>query len=138
MESEGKPKIRILAYIDKFDPPYDDNQDAVKLMMTDTVKGFWLDVTVELDGPRGRVTLEHIGDGKVYETLEEAEEVVLQEVGIKVERLPEPPSGTRWSCAAFFIGEFGLTDKPMAQIVAEGSMPSARNPDHSRRPEQAQ
>ncbi len=133
MAEVGASKIRILAYIDRFDPPYDDTQDAVKLMMADTVKGFWLDVTLELVGKGGCVPIIHIGDGKTYQTLEEAEEVVLREVGITLERLPEPSPGTLWSCAAFFIGEFDLTNKPMAQVVSEGSMPLARNADHSRR-----
>lgn len=131
MTGDVKPKLRISAYVDKFDPP-DKDRGAIDWLMIESTRGFWLDVTVEVEGVRGTVILDHIGDGKVYKTLEEAEEVVLRETGIHLECLPEQPNESGWTCVAYFVGEFEMTNKPEAEILAESIMPP-RNPDRSRR-----
>lgn len=133
METRPGYKIQVLAYIDKFDPESDDDQDAVKDMTAQLVRGYWLDVMVQMVGPHQTVPISHIGDGTAYQTFEEAEEAVFQEVGIRVNRLTEPTVRMRWSCAAYWVGEFDLTGKPEEQVISESGLPP-RNPDRSRQP----
>ena len=58
----------------------------------------------------------------------------LPPIGIRLTRIPEEAQSKdkQFRCAAYFVGEFVLSDKPEAVVVAESPFPISRGADRCR------
>ena len=139
-DESREPRIRVLAYVDRVFGPRKRAKESEAQDEPSAFLGFFLDVTVEVhSGRRNHVPLlQHYGDGILYQTLEEALEVVVRESGIDLILVPQekwresPKTGSAWDCVACFVAEFIQTDTPIDHVQADSPLPR-RNADLTRR-----